>query len=152
MKAEIGFFRDSQDEYKHNSCVHMDAYRYARSVLNDHYDYLFRWVKRDSYLPVGSQNLKAATDAKLGYKPVELDPELMVEKARNDPDCLAIYSVSDAVATYYLYMKYVHPFVFALCTIIPLGPDDVRLRHFAFSHIVRFRFFAKVPARCAKLY
>uniref|UniRef100_A0A0M3KHJ2 DNA polymerase epsilon catalytic subunit n=1 Tax=Anisakis simplex TaxID=6269 RepID=A0A0M3KHJ2_ANISI len=24
-----------------------------------------------------------------------------------------------------LYMKYVHPFIFALCTIIPLGPDDV---------------------------
>jgi DNA polymerase epsilon subunit 1 len=23
------------------------------------------------------------------------------------------------------YMKYVHPFIFALCTIIPLGPDDV---------------------------
>ena len=33
--------------------------------------------------------------------------------------------VSDAVATYYLYMKYVNPFIFALCTIIPLGPDDV---------------------------
>ena len=29
------------------------------------------------------------------------------------------------MATYYLYMKYVHPFIFALCTIIPLGPDDV---------------------------
>lgn len=41
------------------------------------------------------------------------------------PQELANYSVSDAVATYYLYMKFVHPFVFALCTIIPLGPDDV---------------------------
>lgn len=40
---------------------------------------------------------------------------------------LANYSVSDAVATYYLYIKYVHPFIFALCTIIPLGPDDVSL-------------------------
>lgn len=29
------------------------------------------------------------------------------------------------MATYYLYTKYVHPFVFSLCTIIPLGPDDV---------------------------
>jgi DNA polymerase epsilon subunit 1 len=38
---------------------------------------------------------------------------------------LANYSVSDAVATYYLYMKYVHPFIFALCTIIPLEPDLV---------------------------
>ena len=38
---------------------------------------------------------------------------------------LANYSVSDAVATYYLYMKYVHPFIFALCTIIPMEPDEV---------------------------
>jgi DNA polymerase epsilon subunit 1 len=35
------------------------------------------------------------------------------------------YSVSDAVATYYLYMKYVHPFIFSLCTIIPMEPDEV---------------------------
>ncbi len=35
------------------------------------------------------------------------------------------YSVSDAVATYYLYMKYVHLFVFSLCTVIPLGSEDV---------------------------
>ena len=39
---------------------------------------------------------------------------------------LANYSVSDAVATYYLYMKYVHPFCYALCTIIPMEPDEVR--------------------------
>jgi len=38
---------------------------------------------------------------------------------------LAQYSVSDAVATYYLYMKYVHPFIFSLCSIIPLNPDEV---------------------------
>lgn len=38
---------------------------------------------------------------------------------------MANYSVSDAVATYYLYMKYVHPFIFALCTIIPMDPDSV---------------------------
>ena len=38
---------------------------------------------------------------------------------------LANYSVSDAVATYYLYMKYVHPFTYALCTIIPMEPDEV---------------------------
>lgn len=41
------------------------------------------------------------------------------------PQVLAQYSVSDAVATYYLYMKYVHPFVFSLCNIIPLCPDEV---------------------------
>lgn len=45
--------------------------------------------------------------------------------ASERPQTLAEYSVSDAVATYYLYMKYVHPFIFSLCTIIPLGPDDV---------------------------
>lgn len=38
---------------------------------------------------------------------------------------LSNYSVSDAVATYYLCMKYVHPFIFALCTIIPMEPDEV---------------------------
>ena len=37
----------------------------------------FSWVKRDSYLPQGSQGLKAVTVAKLGYNPIELDPELM---------------------------------------------------------------------------
>lgn len=45
--------------------------------------------------------------------------------AAEKPQTLAEYSVSDAVATYYLYMKYVHPFIFSLCTIIPLNPDDV---------------------------
>lgn len=43
-------------------------------VRGEPYD---RWVKRDSYLPQGSQNLKAVTKAKLGYNPDELDPELM---------------------------------------------------------------------------
>lgn len=38
---------------------------------------------------------------------------------------LSNYSVSDAVATFYLYQEYVHPFIFALCTIIPLEPDEV---------------------------
>ena len=33
--------------------------------------------------------------------------------------------VSDAVATYYLYMKYVHGFIFSLSTIIPMTPDEV---------------------------
>ncbi|MGH0168304.1 UNVERIFIED_CONTAM: hypothetical protein FKN15_054042 [Acipenser sinensis] len=76
-------------------------------------------------LPVGSQNLKAAAKAKLSYDPVELDPEEMCRMATEQPQTLATYSVSDAVATYYLYMKYVHPFIFALCTIIPMEPDEV---------------------------
>ena len=40
---------------------------------------------------------------------------------------LSNYSVSDAVATFYLYQEYVHPFIFALCTIIPMEPDEVLL-------------------------
>ena len=62
MFLETGFAKDSEDEYKSRTCVHMDC---------------FRWVKRDSYLPQGSQGLKAVTQAKLGYNPIELDPELM---------------------------------------------------------------------------
>lgn len=62
MLQEIGFSKDREGEYKSRHCVHMDC---------------FRWVKRDSYLPQGSQGLKAVTVAKLGYNPLELDPELM---------------------------------------------------------------------------
>lgn len=58
---------------------------------------------------------------------MELDPEDMCQLAAEQPEVLANYSVSDAVATYYLYMKYVHPFIFALCTIIPAEPDEVSL-------------------------
>ncbi|GFR41060.1 hypothetical protein Agub_g1687, partial [Astrephomene gubernaculifera] len=83
------------------------------------------WVDRDSYLPQGSRGLKAVTKAKLGYDPVEVAPEDMVRLARETPQAMASYSVSDAVATYYLYMTYVHPFIFSLATIIPLPPDEV---------------------------
>jgi len=38
---------------------------------------------------------------------------------------MASYSVSDAVATYYLYTTYVHNFIFSMSTIIPMGPEDV---------------------------
>ncbi len=69
--------------------------------------------------------MKASARAKLRYDPVELNPEDMCRMACEDPQGLANYSVSDAVATYYLYMKYVHPFIFALCTIIPMEPDEV---------------------------
>ena len=85
-------------------------------------------MKRDSYLPQGSQGLKAVTVAKLGYNPIEIDPEDMTRFASEDPQQLAQYSVSDAVATYYLYMKYVHPFIFSLCNIIPMTPDEVLSR------------------------
>ncbi|SCU95424.1 LAMI_0F02410g1_1 [Lachancea mirantina] len=110
LSQEIGFAPDLEGEYKSPYCTHMDC---------------FRWVKRDSYLPQGSQGLKAVTQAKLGYNPIELDPELMTPYAYERPQHLSEYSVSDAVATYYLYMKYVHPFIFSLCTIIPLNPDEV---------------------------
>ncbi|CAO3595323.1 unnamed protein product [Absidia cylindrospora] len=110
MYQEIGVYKDEEDEYKCKHASHMDA---------------FRWVKRDSYLPQGSQGLKAVTTAKLGYNPMELDPEDMTRFAAEQPQTLAQYSVSDAVATFYLYMKYVHPFIFSLCNIIPLVPDEV---------------------------
>ncbi|KAJ6115701.1 DNA polymerase epsilon catalytic subunit A [Penicillium sp. IBT 18751x] len=109
MYSEIGFRKNSEDIYQADYCVHMDC---------------FAWVNRDSYLPQGSRGLKAVTVAKLGYDPDELDPELMTPYASERPQTLAEYSVSDAVATYYLYMKYVHPFIFSLCTIIPLNADE----------------------------
>ena len=122
LRREIGFYNtaasdggqgnvgDNSSEYRARNAVHLDA---------------FCWVKRDSYLPQGSQGLKAVTKYKLGYDPVEVDPEDMVRYARDRPAHMASYSVSDAVATYYLYDKYVHMFIFSLCTIIPMGPDDV---------------------------
>lgn len=48
--------------------------------------------------------VQAVTKAKLGYDPVEVAPEDMVRLARETPQAMASYSVSDAVATYYLYM------------------------------------------------
>ncbi|KAJ4448291.1 hypothetical protein ANN_10305 [Periplaneta americana] len=110
MKQQIGFSRNRDGVYACRPSMHMDC---------------LCWVKRDSYLPVGSQNLKAVAKAKLCYDPVELDPEDMCRLASEQPQVLSNYSVSDAVATYYLYMKYVHPFIFALCTIIPMEPDEV---------------------------
>jgi DNA polymerase epsilon subunit 1 len=35
------------------------------------------------------------------------------------------YSISDAVATYYLYKKHIHDFIFALGTIIAMNADEV---------------------------
>ncbi|TPX45049.1 DNA-directed DNA polymerase [Synchytrium endobioticum] len=112
MKAEIGFVKKGEQFAAYNAS-HMDC---------------FCWVQRDSYLPQGSQGLKAVTTAKLGYNPMELDPEDMTRFASEQPQTLAQYSVSDAVATYYLYMKYVNPFIFSLCNIIPMNPDEVLRR------------------------
>ncbi|OAD60585.1 DNA polymerase epsilon catalytic subunit A [Eufriesea mexicana] len=110
MKDRIGFSKNRDGVYTSRPATHMDC---------------LCWVRRDSYLPVGSQNLKAVAKAKLRYDPVELDPEDMCRLASEEPETLANYSVSDAVATYYLYYKYVHPFIFALCTIIPMEPDEI---------------------------
>ena len=96
-----------------------------QTTIQNHHHHQHSRVNRDSYLPQGSRGLKAVTKAKLGYDPVEVDPENMVPLARSDPEAMAAYSVSDAVATFYLYLTYVHPFIFSLATIIPLGPDDV---------------------------
>ena len=109
LTKEIGVSAINE-EYRGRCCVHLDA---------------FHWVRRDSYLPQGAQGLKAVTKYKLGYDPVEVDPEDMVKFATEKPVHMATYSVSDAVATYYLYEKYVHMFIFSLCTIIPMGPEDV---------------------------
>jgi hypothetical protein len=68
---------------------------------------------------------QAVTKAKLGYNPVEVDPEDMMRFAAEQPQTMAAYSVSDAVATMYLYMTYIHPFIFSLSTIIPMPPDEV---------------------------
>ena len=108
---ELGFRCDRKTgECRSRSALHLDA---------------FAWVKRDSYLPAGSHGLKAVTKAKLKYNPVEVDPEDMLPFAQTQPQTMAAYSVSDAVSTYYLYMKYVHPFIFSLATIIPMSPDEV---------------------------
>ncbi|MED6160431.1 DNA polymerase epsilon catalytic subunit A [Stylosanthes scabra] len=111
MSEELGFQCDkNQGECRAKFACHLDC---------------FAWVKRDSYLPQGSQGLKAVTKAKLGYDPLEVNPEDMVRFAKEKPQTMASYSVSDAVATYYLYTTYVHPFIFSLATIIPMSPDEV---------------------------
>ncbi|XP_065634458.1 DNA polymerase epsilon catalytic subunit A [Quercus suber] len=111
MSEEVGFQCDkNQGECRAKFACHLDC---------------FAWVKRDSYLPQGSQGLKAVTKAKLGYDPLEVNPEDMVLFAKEKPQMMASYSVSDAVSTYYLYMTYVHPFIFSLATIIPMSPDEV---------------------------
>ena len=107
---EIGIYKQNQIGYSGRFAVHMDC---------------FCWVDRDAYLPQGSHGLKAVTRAKLGYEPEEIEPEQMLECAAHSPQKMASYSASDAVATYFLYKKMIHDFIFALCTIIPTDPDEV---------------------------
>lgn len=52
LDRELGI-RENQGEYRGRCAVHLDC---------------LYWVKRDSYLPQGSQGLKAVTKAKLGMK------------------------------------------------------------------------------------
>ena len=116
---EIGFSPDTQEEYKCRPIIHMDA---------------FRWVKRDSYLPVGSQNLKAAAkvwpqyiicyephplvQAKLRYAPVELDPEEMCRMASENPQVLSVTIATCCHGNYYrcwLIIQYQMPWRHTTC-------------------------------------
>lgn len=85
----------------------------------------YKWVKRDSYLPMGSQGLKNVTQVKLNYFPDELDPESLIILAKENPQILASYSVSDSVACHAIYTRFVNLFIFSLCTLIPLNSLDV---------------------------
>ena len=61
MGKEIGFTRSNDGYYTSPGVTHIDC---------------IHWVKRDSYLPAGSHGLKAVCRAKLGYEPLEIDPEV----------------------------------------------------------------------------
>ena len=91
MEQEIGIQKQASEEYGSRFVCHLDA---------------FHWVNRDSYLPQGSRGLKAVTKYKLGYDPKEISPEDMLPFAQERPQEMAAYSVSDAVATYYLYSEF----------------------------------------------
>ncbi|KAF9765064.1 DNA polymerase epsilon catalytic subunit A [Nosema granulosis] len=103
-------FKLVNDSYHCGLIVHLDSYL---------------WVKRDSYLPKGNQGLKAVTKLKLGYVPEEVEPEDMCSMAQNNPDAMAKYSVSDAVATYFLFTKFVLPHVYSLASLVPYPPHEV---------------------------
>jgi len=62
-----------------------------------------------SYLPQGSQDLKEVTRKKLKYLPLKIDPEEMVKK----------------VMMYYLFQKYVQPFIFS-CVLYCLWIRTIR--------------------------
>lgn len=103
-------FKQTIEYYECPYILHLDCYK---------------WVKRDSYLPMNNQGLKDVTRIKLGYFPDDIDPEDMVRFASEDPQKLASYSVSDAVATYFLYLKYVQSHIFSVSSLIPLPPVQI---------------------------
>jgi DNA polymerase epsilon subunit 1 len=70
MGTEIGFAKNRENVYCSRPASHMDAYC---------------WVKRDSYLPVGSQNLKAAAKAKLRYRTLHIERLNKGDKLVGDP-------------------------------------------------------------------
>lgn len=106
-------FQEVNEYFECPFIIHLDSYK---------------WVKRDSYLPMNNQGLKDVTRIKLGYFPEDVDPEDMLKFAKEDPQRLASYSVSDAVATYFLYLKYVHSHIFSVCSLIPLPPVQILCR------------------------
>ena len=85
MKALIGVYKDQNDEFRffpyynyHNNDYNYFSLLHFTDNKNScrfasHLD-AFAWVKRDSYLPQGSQGLKAVAKAKLGFDPLEIDP------------------------------------------------------------------------------
>ncbi len=79
------------------------------------------------------------TKAKLGYNPVEVDPEDMMRFAAEEPQTMASYSVSDAVATFYLCAR-----TPVLCLPLLLRCSDLRLEPRAQSR----RNSAAEPAAC----
>ncbi|CAG8525808.1 6532_t:CDS:10 [Diversispora eburnea] len=113
MQKAIGFTKTKgfeKDEYISKISINIDC--------------LF-WVKRDSHLPPNSQSLKSVVESKLGYSPDDLDPEILTECAKINPQTLAHYSMSETAATYYLYIQHIHPFIFSLCSIIPMNPEEI---------------------------
>ena len=70
MEEECGIYNANNGEVLGRFAAHLDC---------------LYWVKRDAYLPQGSHGLKMVTKAKLGYDPVELDPELMLPYAQEKP-------------------------------------------------------------------
>ena len=74
QKYDISFYnslryKSSFKYYDCNFIIHLDCYK---------------WVKRDSYLPMNNQGLKDVAIIKLGYLPDEIDPEDMVDFAQKN--------------------------------------------------------------------
>ena len=78
-----------------------------------------KWVKRDSYLPIKNHTLKKVSEIKLGIS-------ISKENTHNtDIKILTCNTPALSVSTFILYKTLVHPFIFSLCTLIPLNPFEV---------------------------